>query len=210
MRIEIGGIPVEHRINPRMKNIYLVVETDGTVVLKSNGKHPRRLRSFFESKRAWIDAQLERAARRPKMVPGESILFRGALYPPAELGIVCGAGTDREALCRRYHRFYRTEAEAYLLERTARFAREMGIGYEAVRFRRMKRRWGSCSKKGTITYNTLLMQLEPELIDYTVVHELAHRVHFNHSKAFHALVRSVLPDEKELRRRMKAHHIQTC
>ena len=67
----------------------------------------------------------------------------------------------------------------------------------------MKRRWGSCSKQGVITFNTLLMQLPESMIDYTVVHELAHRVHFNHSSDFHALVASVIPHEKSIRREMR-------
>jgi len=202
MLFECEGIRIEHRINPRMKNAYLSVEHDGTVVLKSNGKDLKRLRSFIAAKRDWILKQQAGFAAKPLMRLGEDLLYLGGLTPLNAL-----EGTFRtespEGLLRSYDRFYRECAEALLHAKTAYFAERMGVSYTGLRFRKMKRRWGSCSKEGVITYNTLLLQLEETMIDYTVVHELAHRVHFNHSADFHTLVASVLPDEKLLRRRMR-------
>ncbi|MHC3994510.1 M48 family metallopeptidase [Thiomicrolovo sp. ZZH C-3] len=202
MVLEFDGIRVEHRINPRMKHAYLSVETDGTVVLKSNGRGQRHLQAFVASKREWILRQQGRYAAQPAMQPGESLLFLGDIVPLTSLDTVFQTHSP-DAIRRSYDRFYRERAETLLREKTARFAEQMGISYEVIRFRKMKRRWGSCSKTGVITYNTLLLQLEEAMIDYTVVHELAHRVHFNHSADFHALVASILPDEKTLRQRMR-------
>ncbi|WP_345971702.1 SprT family zinc-dependent metalloprotease [Sulfurimonas diazotrophicus] len=203
MVIELEGIRVVHRVNPRMKHAYLSVEADGTVVLKSNGRVQRHLQAFVASKREWILHQQRRYAAQPTMQLGESLLFLGDIVPLASLDAATFQTHSPEALRRSYDRFYRERAEAVLREKTALFAERMGVTYETIRFRKMKRRWGSCSKTGVITYNTLLLQLEEAMVDYTVVHELAHRVHFNHSADFHALVASVLPDEKALRLRMR-------
>ncbi|UFS61330.1 M48 family metallopeptidase [Sulfurimonas sp. HSL-3221] len=202
MVIEFDGIQVEHRVNPRMKHAYLSVEADGTVVLKSNGRGQRHLQAFVTSKREWILRQQNRYAAQPTMRLGESLLFLGDIVPLTSLDAAFQTHSP-EALRRSCDRFYRERAEAVLREKTALFAERMGVTYEAIRFRKMKRRWGSCSKTGVITYNTLLLQLEEAMVDYTVVHELAHRVHFNHSADFHALVASILPDEKALRLRMR-------
>ena len=72
----------------------------------------------------------------------------------------------------------------------------MGLEYNSIKYRKMKRRWGSCSSKKVLTFNTELMKLKKELIDYVVVHELAHLKHMNHSKQFHALVDRYLPSSK--------------
>lgn len=86
--------------------------------------------------------------------------------------------------------------------RVEHFSKLMGLSYSELKFRKMKRRWGSCTSKGVITLNKELLRLEQELVDYVVVHELAHLKHMNHSKMFHNCVTSYLPDarkrEKEL------------
>jgi len=201
--IELEGLEIRHQINRRLKHAYLRVEEDGTVVLKSNGKNSSGLQAFVTSKREWIARQRQALSSLPRMQVGESILYLGRLLPLSEIALHRFAAETPEAMRRSYDRFYRTTAEAFLEERTRFFAGKMGIDYREIRLRKMKRRWGSCSKTGVITYNTLLMQLEEEMIEYTVVHELAHRVHFNHSAAFHALVASVLSGEKLLRQQIR-------
>jgi len=200
---EVDGITVKHRINPRMKHAYLQVQADGTVVLKSNGRDTARLKRFVASKRAWIETQQQRWRQSPAMQAGRDILYLGKIVPLELLHGHVFRAENTAALQKSYDRFYRRRAELHLTEKTHRFAAEMGVSFRAIRFRKMKRRWGSCSKDGVITYNTLLMQLPEAMIDYTVVHELAHRVHFNHSADFHALVSAHLPDEKTLRREMR-------
>jgi predicted metal-dependent hydrolase len=78
----------------------------------------------------------------------------------------------------------------------------MGLKPSSVAFRRYKSRWGCCDKNDRLTFNTALIRYAPELIDYVVVHELAHIRHKDHSKAFWNLVMRYLPDAKALRRRL--------
>ena len=82
-------------------------------------------------------------------------------------------------------------------------AKKMDLKFSDLKFRKMRSRWGSCSNTRTITLNCELMKVKKELIDYVVVHELAHLVHMNHSKDFHSLVENYLPSSKALRRELR-------
>lgn len=87
-------------------------------------------------------------------------------------------------------------ALAYIPGRVAFYAAQMGVTYGRITIRNQRTRWGSCSAKGNLNFNCLLMLTPPEVIDYVVVHELCHRKEMNHSKAFWAEVGKVLPDYK--------------
>ena len=77
------------------------------------------------------------------------------------------------------------------------YALRLGVQPRRVQFRDMRRKWGSCSSRGTVTLNTRLLWLEPDLAGYIVCHELAHLIELNHSKAFWSLVAEHMPDYKE-------------
>ncbi len=87
--------------------------------------------------------------------------------------------------------------------RVAYFADILGVNYGRIAIRSQKTRWGSCSAKGNLNFNCLLMLMPEEIMDYVVVHELCHLIELNHSKAFWAEVERVLPDYKERRKWLK-------
>ena len=84
-----------------------------------------------------------------------------------------------------------------LPRRVARFAPLVGVSYGRITIRAQKSRWGSCSSKGNLNFNCLLMLCPEEVRDYVVVHELCHRKEMNHSKAFWSEVEKVLPHYME-------------
>ena len=86
---------------------------------------------------------------------------------------------------------------------TAQYANIMGLNYGRIRITSAQTRFGSCNCYGDICFSYRLMFYPIEVQEYVVVHELAHLVHMNHSKAFHDLVASVLPDHKKRSRYLK-------
>ena len=101
--------------------------------------------------------------------------------------------------------WYRTQAERIFAERLAicyPHVAAWGIAYPDLRVRLMKNRWGSCQVTGHITLNLRLVQVEPDLIDYVILHELCHLKELNHSPAFYALLAKVLPDWHTKRERL--------
>ena len=88
-------------------------------------------------------------------------------------------------------------------ERTAYFAKRMGVTYNRITIREQKTRWGSCSAKGNLNFNYQIYYLPDELLDYVVVHELAHRRHMNHSDEFWREVEKYFPMYRQSRKRLK-------
>lgn len=97
------------------------------------------------------------------------------------------------------------KALRYIPERVRHFAPVVGVDYGRITIRNQKTRWGSCSGKGNLNFNCLLMLAPREVLDYVVVHELCHRKEMNHSRAFWAEVERVLPAYKIQKKWLKDH-----
>lgn len=165
-------------IRSRRKTISLEIREDLTVVVRAPVGLPEEVvRRFLREKEGWIAAHLARMeARRQSSAPG---------FTRQEV----------EELADR--------ALADIPARVARLAPLVGVDYGRITIRNQVSRWGSCSSKGNLNFNCLLVLCPPEVADYVVVHELCHRRHMNHSAAFWAEVERVLPDYKARRAWLK-------
>ena len=108
-----------------------------------------------------------------------------------------GESVERDYLSSEEIHKLAQKALEYIPKRVSYFAEQIGVSCGGITIRNQKTRWGSCSSKGNLNFNCLLMLTPPEVIDYVVVHELCHRKEMNHSKAFWAEVEKVLPNYKE-------------
>ncbi len=98
-----------------------------------------------------------------------------------------------------------SQAVTVLPRKAAFYASRMGVAYNRITIRNQRTRWGSCSAKGNLNFNCLLMKLPDEIQDYVVVHELCHLKQMNHSPAFWAEVERVIPDYRTRRAWLKEH-----
>ena len=108
---------------------------------------------------------------------------------------------QRNALTQRYI----VAAKEYFPKRAAYFRQFTGGTYNRITIRDQKTRWGSCSARGTLSFNWRLMLAPPAVLDYVVVHELCHLTHMDHSPAFWQAVEAVCPDYRTHRKWLKDH-----
>ncbi|UTF53415.1 M48 family metallopeptidase [Natronosalvus rutilus] len=92
--------------------------------------------------------------------------------------------------------FYRSRARDYFTDRVDHYADRMGVEYEKLELRNQRTRWGSCSTSGTISLNWRLIMAPPEVVNYLVVHELAHLTEQHHGREFWQLVGEYIPNYK--------------
>lgn len=153
-------------------------------------------RAWVETKRPWIEEQLARLPRPRPIVPGASIPVRGAEvlidWSPDHSRIVrlegdrLKVGGPAESVARRVVAWLRREALKQLEAETRALAAEAGVTVGRVAIGDPRSRWGSCSANGDIRYAWRLILAPPFVLSSTVAHEVAHRLHMDHSPAFRA------------------------
>ena len=156
------------------KSVAIQIRPDGEVVVRAPLGTPKtEIERFVAEKRSWIEKHLTKAQ---------------AMQPKF---------TDSQL------RQLADQALAVIPERVRHFAPQVGVTYGNITIRSQRTRWGSCSSKGNLNFNCLLMLVPDDVRDYVVVHELCHRKEMNHSAKFWAEVARVLPDYAESRRWLK-------
>lgn len=97
------------------------------------------------------------------------------------------------------------EAAALFRARAAHWAPLLGVTFGRIRVKGQKTLWGSCNPAGDLNFNRRLTMAPPEVLDYVVIHELAHRLEMNHSRRFWAHVEKHCPDHRVHRRWLRKH-----
>jgi hypothetical protein len=207
--------------NRRARRYILRLRPDGAArVTVPRGGSLAEATRFAERNMAWLEQQLLRQAiqpRRPLPWPlGTEILFRGQalrLEPVnnggaemirlgGELVAVAASGGDlRPAIEQHLRRLAAHELPARVIELAALHQ----LAVKRVTVRNQRSRWGSCSRRGTISLNWRLVQTPPLVRDYLVLHELAHLKEMNHSRRFWSEVVRLCPDFREAERWLKQH-----
>ncbi len=155
---------------------------DGEILVRAPGwVTDAQIDAFVNEHREWIEKQLKKQEAEMKAVAGQPKLSMEELN---ELG---------EEACR------------VIPERVRYYAEKIGVTYGRITIRSQHTRWGSCSSKGNLNFNCLLMLMPPEVLDSVVVHELCHRKEMNHSSRFYNEVHKVYPEYDKWNEWLKAN-----
>lgn len=107
-----------------------------------------------------------------------------------------------------YEQRYRDSARSIFTDRVKYYHTFTGGNYTSITIRDQKTRWGSCSSRGTLSFNYRLIFAPQKVLDYVVVHELCHLTHMNHSKDFWNMVEQVMPDYKTYKNWLREHETE--
>ena len=167
--------PYEVRRSKRARALRLSVYADGAVVVTAPTLFSlRAIERYVTAHSTWVHRKLEEYR-------GRTVVYvRRADIPRLK----------REALAR---------AE----DRVRHFAALYGVTYGKISIRAQKTRWGSCSRDGNLSFNYRLAALSPALVDYVVVHEICHRIAFDHSRVFWQAVEATIPNHRALRKELR-------
>lgn len=189
LTIQYKDITIPYELVKSNRRTYAVEIKAGGQVLVRTPIRPSEvfLRKFFAEKETWIKTKYREqcAASSEGQKSG---------YTPQQ----------EKALAERY----RTAAKEYIPKRVEYYIQFTGGSYERIIIREQKTRWGSCSSRGTLSFNWRLMLAPPKVLDYVVVHELCHLTHMNHARDFWDAVAAVMPDYKEARKWLKENGSQ--
>jgi predicted metal-dependent hydrolase len=112
---------------------------------------------------------------------------------------------DPVILKKLMEKWYRKEAEKVIFKRIEHYKPKFSIEPVKIKIKEQKKRWGSCSHRGSIYFNWRIIMAPPLVIDYVIVHEMSHLIHRNHSHQFWKQVWSILPDYKVQKKWLKDH-----
>jgi predicted metal-dependent hydrolase len=205
-------------IRSRRRTVSLEINQDGVLTVRAPyGLDRTTIDDILKRHQLWIRKKRQEVQRRQelsrpkKFEDEEKFLWLGKEYP---LRIVARARPSLVFTGERFElaassilsarqlfeAWFKERARFYLSSRLKEMARKTGFKYQKFRLSSARTRWGSCSAKGTISLVWRLMMAPPEIIDYLIIHELAHTKEKNHSRAFWRLVEEFVPDYRERRR----------
>lgn len=165
-------------IRSKRRTLAIQVTSDGRVVVRAPIRYPvSEINRFIGEKADWIDRHLEKVRDIEK----------------------------KEPITKQEVKYLVTKAKRVIPPKVEYYAKLIGVDYGTITIRMQKSRWGSCTAKGNLNFNCLLMKTPDEVIDYVVVHELCHRKEMNHSPRFWAEVEKILPDYKKRKSWLKAN-----
>jgi predicted metal-dependent hydrolase len=211
----------------KRRSIGLRIDDRGLTVSVPLRASEKWLSSVLQEKAHWVVEKLDgwQTCKQPEMrwQDGEQIDFLGELLElrvmeslfaaPAQrrgkmLWVFVAGSSSSVHIEQAVAHWYRCEAEQHFALRVAHYAPLLNAAPRSVQLSQAQTQWGSCTAHGAVRLNVQLIKLPPRLIDYVVVHELAHLRELNHSPAFWRVVESVCPDYARLRSELRAVSIR--
>lgn len=223
--IEISGLKV-HFYRKNIKNMYIRLQEDGSVVLSVPAGMPEKTAiDFFKSREQWIRKNQMRTGMEPgkpvrRYAPGEKYRLFGELYtidikPAGRYG--CKIDRDRKEICisvppqktaidtdKYMNQVSRKELRIVLEEAVEKWEGITGVRCSGWSVSSMTSRWGLCvTPAGTLRFSARLAQQPVDAIEYVVLHELAHITYPDHSRNFWNYVYSYMPEAPQIKKEMR-------
>ncbi len=213
------GIPFVHKTNARSRSVKIHVEANGTVVVTTPPRFAKfRLHEYVEEARAWIEEQQLKLRDKPILWSASSVFYFGIPHEIVHTDRMDGSVHVREntiyvsplkdsasAVHELLESWLKNRAIEYCLTRVEILGKHMNVTYHNVHFKQQKTRWGSCSSDKNLNFNWRLIHAPKEVVDYVIIHELAHTVHMNHGRQFWDLVAKFDPDHPQHRGWLKRY-----
>ena len=169
-------------IRSRRKSLAIEITPELQVVVRAPARMPvREINAFVQEKDDWIRAHLQQMAEKKRLREQ----YR------------------EQALSKEELQELATQAMKLIPQKVHYYAQIIGVTYGRITIRNQRTRWGSCSGKGNLNFNCLLLLMPEEVLDYVVVHELCHRKEMNHPARFWEEVEKILPDYRQRRKWLK-------
>jgi predicted metal-dependent hydrolase len=210
--INFNNLRIIHVCKVNLKNSYISVKKNGEITLKTPKVSNDFIQKLLTDREPWIKKQLKIVEKNPPKsvnIQDEVLLFGEIFSIDSDEAVELSVALEKidisntSNVLKNYDKFYKKYAQSYIVPRVEHYSKIMSLSYSDIKFRKMRSRWGSCSSRGVITLNTELIKIDKRLIDFIVVHELAHLKHMNHSKKFHSLVNEYIPDSFVLNQELK-------
>ena len=185
-QIEINErlVTVQLEKKRNIKHVYLRVLNPNLIQIKTNIYYTLHdAKNLIEQKIDWISSSILKLEK--KSVNEDEFLYLGVRKKLEDFKI------------KNLDSFYKKEILKYLPDLVDIYSKKMNLFPTSIKYRKNKRTWGSCNYKNGLNFNILLMKFPIELMEYVIIHELAHIKHKNHSKNFWDLVEDFCPDYKQ-------------
>lgn len=204
------------------KTLNITVERDRSVVVRApRNTPPEKIAEIVESKKLWLYEKINHQQKyqppgvSKEFVSGESILYLGKQY---KLDVV---NTGQEGIrfnhkftisksaqpvaARLFKEWYIQKAKEKIIPKVKHYARQLGVTYNKVLISDLKYRWGSCTPKDNLNFNWRLIKAPMFVLEYIVVHELAHLLESNHTPRFWNIVSIQIPQYQKAKEWLKEH-----
>jgi len=207
-KIVLDGVEftIKHTKRKNMKRMILRIHNRHEISLSTNKVSAKRCKDFIFESKEWILNQHARI--QEPFGQGSDFYYLAQTYTiyhhnkPLYISDK-NIFLDPSRAKKQSDDLYKSTAKTFIPPRLEYWKNKMGLEVHSLRFRCAKSRWGSCSSKGVITFNPYMMKLNHEMIDYIIVHELAHLREMNHSKAFYEVVHEYIPNYKVIQKQIK-------
>ena len=222
-----AGITVRYavQVSRSAKKLRIRVTPAGVVVIAPRAFDPAKADAFVRDNLQWVTFQQAAVGRlqvRRRIPAGRQVLYRGephrvvvqsragirfarVTHQPYALRVVVPVADHRDPMtCVR--RWLRDQARREILEVLARRSQQMHRKYRRVYLRSQRTKWGNCSPLRNLSFNWRLIMAPPEVLDYIVVHELAHLAEQRHTRRFWLMVQSYCPEHHKCERWLVDHH----